>query len=93
MASNLELTHGLILAEAVAMALGAKIGRLAAHHIVERACRTAVDAKMHLRDVLCADAATTQHLSTDDITRLLDPAHYTGQSAPLVDRAVAAASS
>jgi 3-carboxy-cis,cis-muconate cycloisomerase len=92
MASNLELTHGLILAEAVTMALGTKIGRLSAHHLVEHACRIAVERHTHLRDVLCADAEVSKHLSADDITRLLDPSHYTGQAGPLVDRALAKAS-
>ncbi len=92
MARNLDLTHGLILAEAVTMALGAKIGRQAAHHLVEGACRDAVGRDAHLRDVLDANDVVMQHLSKDDVARLLDPAHYTGQSAALVDRAVAAAS-
>lgn len=89
MASNLEITHGLILAEAVTMALGAKIGRLAAHHRVEDACRVAIVRRVHLRDVLGADAEVTAHLSGDDLARLLDPANYTGQAGALVDRALA----
>jgi 3-carboxy-cis,cis-muconate cycloisomerase len=35
MAENLEATRGLILGEAVTIALGGKIGRLPAHHLVE----------------------------------------------------------
>ena len=91
MASNLELTHGLILAEAVTMALGGSIGRQAAHHLVEVACRTAVEKRVHLREVLDADLAVKKYLSTSDLERLLDPANYTGQSAAFVDRVVEAA--
>ena len=60
MAANLEATRGLVLAEAVTMALGGKIGRLPAHHLVEGACRRAAAEDRHLRDVLEADAEVRQ---------------------------------
>jgi len=41
MRTNLDLTQGLIFAEAVSMALGEKIGRAQAHEIVEAACARA----------------------------------------------------
>src|SRR5262245_51395247 len=90
MAENLEATRGLILAEAVTMALGGKIGRLPAHHLVEAACRRAAGDKRHLRDVLGEDAEVRKHLSIEDLRRLLDPAHYTGLAETLVERALAA---
>lgn len=90
MAENLEATRGLILAEAVTMALGGKIGRLPAHHLVEAACRRAVAGKRHLRDVLGEDAEVRKHLTEADLQRLLDPANYVGLAATLVERALAA---
>ena len=90
MAENLEATRGLILAEAVTMALGGRIGRLPAHHLVEAACRRAASEKRHLRDVLGEDAEVRKHLSAADLRRLLDPANYTGLAEALVDRALAA---
>jgi 3-carboxy-cis,cis-muconate cycloisomerase len=90
MAGNLEATRGLVLAEAVTMALGAKIGRLPAHHLVEDACRRAVSGQRHLRDVLGEDAEVSKHLSPQDLQRLLDPANYVGLAEALVDRALAA---
>src|SRR5881394_3572701 len=42
MRANLEVTRGLIYAESVSGALAKKIGRAAAHALVERACRRAV---------------------------------------------------
>src|SRR6202023_1647737 len=39
---NLDATNGLIMAEAVAMALAEKIGKLEAHHLVEAASKKAV---------------------------------------------------
>ena len=41
MRDNLDITHGLIMAEAVTLALGKSMGRLDAHHAVEAACRQA----------------------------------------------------
>jgi 3-carboxy-cis,cis-muconate cycloisomerase len=90
MAENLEATRGLVLAEAVTMALGAKIGRLPAHHLIEDACRRAAKAERHLREVLGEDAEVRKHLSADDLQRLLDPANYVGLAEALVDRALAA---
>jgi 3-carboxy-cis,cis-muconate cycloisomerase len=56
MCANLDLTHGLILGEAVMLALGADLGRLQAHHVVEAASRKAVQDGKTLRDVLAEHA-------------------------------------
>jgi 3-carboxy-cis,cis-muconate cycloisomerase len=90
MAANLEATRGLILAEAVTMALAGAIGRLPAHHLVEAACRRAAGERRHLRDVLGEDPEVRKHLSAADLERLLDPANYTGLAEALVERALAA---
>jgi len=86
MRANLEATHGLIMAEAVTLALGSAIGRMEAHHLVERACRTAVDSSRHLRDVLKQDRDVSARLGAQDIDRLLDPTGYTGAARAFVDR-------
>jgi len=90
MAVNLDITHGLILAEAVAMALGEKIGKMKAHELVEEASARAVRERRHLRDVLLADSNVVAHLAPADLERLLDPRRYTGQAERLVARALAA---
>ncbi|MFX6201728.1 3-carboxy-cis,cis-muconate cycloisomerase, partial [Acinetobacter baumannii] len=56
MRANLDLTHGLILGEAVMLALGADLGRLQAHHVVEAASRKAVQDNRTLHDVLAQDS-------------------------------------
>ncbi|KIH82910.1 3-carboxy-cis,cis-muconate cycloisomerase [Pseudomonas batumici] len=89
MLHNLELTKGLVLAEAVNIALSQRIGRDAAHHLVEQCCRRAVEQGAHLRQVLGAEAQVTAQLSAEELDRLLDPAHYLGQSQRWVQRAVA----
>ena len=92
MRSNLDLTHGLIMAEAVQMALGAKIGRQAAHKLLERASKQALAARIHLRAALLAEPEVMAHLTPADLDRLLDPLGYTGVAGQLIDRAIAARS-
>ena len=90
MASNLGLTRGLVLAEAVAMALGDKLGKPRAHALIEELSARAVSENRPLRDVLAADARVTAQLSAADLERLLDPRNYLGQARALVARALAA---
>ncbi|MPQ67939.1 MULTISPECIES: 3-carboxy-cis,cis-muconate cycloisomerase [unclassified Pseudomonas] len=89
MLQNLELTKGLVLAEAVSIALSQRIGRDAAHHLIEQCCRRAVEQGEHLRQVLGAEPQVTAQLSAEALDRLLDPAHYLGQSQRWVQRALA----
>jgi len=90
MAANLDLTHGLILAEAVAMALGEQVGKARAHAIVEEASAQAISGRRPLGDVLAADARVAAHLSARDLERLLDPRNYLGLAKRLIGRALAA---
>jgi len=89
LAANLDVTHGLILGEAVMLALGDRIGRLDAHHLVERASKAAVQSGRTLHDVLADDPAVTQHLDATRLAALLDPANYVGQAHAFVDAALA----
>jgi 3-carboxy-cis,cis-muconate cycloisomerase len=86
---NLDATHGLIMAEAVTMALAEKIGKSEAHHLVEAASKEAVAEKKGLRDVLTRDARVTAHLSADQLAKLFDPMAYQGISQALIDRLLA----
>jgi 3-carboxy-cis,cis-muconate cycloisomerase len=92
MRANLDLTRGLIMAEAVQMALGARIGRQQAHGLIERASKRAVAEGRHLKDVLLAEPEITAHLGAADLDRLLDPLTYTGTAQAMIDRALAAVS-
>src|SRR4051795_5463588 len=86
MRSNLDATHGLIMAEAVTFALADKIGKSDAHHLVEAASKRAVAEKKHLREVLAADSQVTAHLSPEKIAALFEPMAYQGASQVLIDR-------
>jgi 3-carboxy-cis,cis-muconate cycloisomerase len=90
MRQNLEVTQGLIYAEAVTMALSDKLGRAAAHHVVEGACARAQKEKRHLREVLGEDGQVKGRLSAADLDGLFDPGKYLGAAEEFVDRVVGA---
>jgi 3-carboxy-cis,cis-muconate cycloisomerase len=89
MMRNLELTHGLIQTEAVMMALAPHIGRARAHDLVYAASRRAISAQRNVLDELAADAEIGKHLDRSALSELLDPRHYVGLSANMVDRVLA----
>lgn len=89
MRANLDLTQGLVLAEAVSIVLAQRIGRDRAHHVLEQCCKQAVAQGRHLRAVLGDEPQVTEQLSADELDRLLDPSHYLGQAQVWVERAVA----
>lgn len=89
MAHNLDLTQGLVLAEAVSIVLAQRVGRDTAHHLVEQCCKRAVAQQRHLRAVLGDEPQVTAELSAPELDHLLDPAHYLGQARTWVERAVA----
>ena len=89
MARNLDLTQGLVLAEAVSMVLAQRVGRDTAHHLLEQCCKRAVAEQRHLRAVLGDEPQVTAELTAAELDHLLDPAHYLGQAKTWVERAVA----
>lgn len=84
MATNLASTKGLIVAEAVMMALGPSIGRKPAHDIVYQSCCTSIDTGRPLLDVLLADEQISTKVSTDELTKLCDPMRYMGCAQQMV---------
>ncbi len=93
MRQNLDVTQGLIFAEAVTMALGQRIGKQAAHQIVEEAAKQAIAGKKSLRESLSANSDVTTHLSSAELDKLFDPSNYLGVASELIDRAIAAGKS
>jgi 3-carboxy-cis,cis-muconate cycloisomerase len=89
MCVNLDATHGLIMAEAVTMALAERIGKSEAHHLMEAASNRAVAEKTDLRDVLIKDPDISSHLSADKLEKLFEPMAYQGVSQTLIDRLLA----
>lgn len=87
MLENLDLTRGLIVAEAVMMAAAPKLGRQHAHDVVYDACRKAIEGGGQLADILAEVPEITEALGGKDaIRRHCDPANYLGLCGPMVDR-------
>ena len=91
MRRNLDLTHGLIVSEAVMMGLAPHIGRGEAHHVVKHACDTALAEAISLADALAREPVMASRLDRSAIERLTDPAHYLGSNDAFIDRILAAA--
>jgi len=89
MRENLDMTHGLIVSEAVMMGLAPHIGRQRAHDVVYDACMAAAKSKTPLIDHLMSIEEITAHLDRPALERLTDPANYTGLAAEMVDRMLA----
>jgi 3-carboxy-cis,cis-muconate cycloisomerase len=87
---NLKLGQGLVFAEAVRMALAARMSRDAAHELVAGACRNAIEQDRLLLDVLADDEQVSTHLSRAELTKLFQPAAYLGMAEVFVDRALLA---
>ncbi len=89
MRQNLDVTHGLIFAEAVAMALAEKMPRSEAHELVQLACKRAQSSRRDLRSVLAQDAIMKANLSDAELDRLFTPANYLGVADQFIDRVLA----
>lgn len=80
MRENLGLSGGLILAEAVMMALAPDLGRQRAHHIVYEACARAAESGTDLVDELLRTPDVVVSLGEDRIRQLSDPSVYLGNA-------------
>jgi 3-carboxy-cis,cis-muconate cycloisomerase len=89
MRRNLDITGGLIMAEAVMMALAPKLGRNDAHHVVYDACRRVSDKGTTLVAELKAAPEIKDKLTEAEIEALLEPKTYLGVAPQMVDRMLA----
>jgi 3-carboxy-cis,cis-muconate cycloisomerase len=80
MLTNIEITQGLIFAENVSLALASKIGKIQAHELVEKACKTAISKKKHLREVLIEN-----NVELENLDELFNPENSIGNSMDIVD--------
>ncbi|AIR69925.1 MULTISPECIES: class-II fumarase/aspartase family protein [Dickeya] len=86
MAKNLDMTKGLIVAEAVMMGLAPYMGRQDAHDVVYDACRIVNTQGGRLADVLNAMPQVSSRLEPALIERLTDPVNYLGIAPEMVDQ-------
>jgi 3-carboxy-cis,cis-muconate cycloisomerase len=89
MKQNLDMSKGLIVAEAVMMQLAPFIGRQGAHDIVYGACRVVNERGGTLAEALAAEPEVMKHFDRAAIARMTDPANYPGLAPQMVDRVIA----
>ena len=85
MRANLDITRGLVLAEAVVMRLAPQLGKSDAHARVEAASRRVVAEGRSLADVLAEDPAVTAVLDRGAIEAALAPENYLGCARTFVE--------
>jgi 3-carboxy-cis,cis-muconate cycloisomerase len=90
MRENFEITHGLIMGEAVMIALGVKLSHEASEIIVEEATRKAAAEKRNLSTVLAEDPRVTQHLTPGELARVFELLNYQGSAQTFIERIVGA---
>ena len=84
MRSNLDREGGLLMSEAVMMALAPRIGRLHAHEVVTEACRVAREERRPLADVLEQTLDPALRTSLSPLTELVAPEAYIGEAESIV---------
>jgi 3-carboxy-cis,cis-muconate cycloisomerase len=88
MRENLELTKGLIFAEAITTALGEKISRSHARELIDAAGERAIKDQRHLRDVINDDQKIAEHLAGGQLDKLFDARNYAGTSSAFIDAVI-----
>lgn len=83
MKQNLELTNGLIYAENVSLSLAPSLGKIQAHELVEKACKSASQLQMHLKQVL-----REWKVPIANLDELFDPHFSIGNSTAIIDEIV-----
>ena len=91
MRANLDLSGGLIMAEALMLELGKQIGRQRAHDAVYEAAQASVTQGRPFRDMLAKDPHVSARLGAAQVEALLDPARYTGLCRQFAERGAARA--
>jgi 3-carboxy-cis,cis-muconate cycloisomerase len=89
--TNLDLSGGQIMAEAVSFALAEKVGKPEAHRIVQELSQKAAKEKRPLKEALLTDLRVRNHLGPLEVEKLFIPLTYQGSAQTFIDRLVAAA--
>ena len=91
MQANLDALLGLPMAEAVSVALTAKMGRAQAHELIRKASADAAREQRSLADVLKRMPEVTEHFSAAAMDDLVDPRRYLGRARQFIERVLEAA--
>jgi 3-carboxy-cis,cis-muconate cycloisomerase len=90
MNANLNLTHGLIMAESLTMTLAPHLGRPEAQHLVKALCEQAVESGVDLYKAALANEQVKAILTPQEIDHALDPGNYLGSTDRFIDRVLEA---
>jgi 3-carboxy-cis,cis-muconate cycloisomerase len=90
MRANLELSDGLVMAEALATALGASLGRATAQELAQAASRRAAADGTSLAQAAAQLPEIVDALGQEGIAAALEPGAYLGVTERLIERALAA---
>lgn len=83
MQSNLDLSGGLIMGEAIMLELADSLGRQKAHDAVYDAAQAAAVERRSFRATLSEQQAVREGLTAEQLDQLLDPTRYVGMSVQL----------
>lgn len=89
MRANLAMNSGLIMAEALTMALAAHLGRPEAYRIVQELCDRVSQTKSPLRETAAEDKRVRDLLPGETLSHALDVNAYLGSADAFIDRALA----
>ncbi|HRD76789.1 MAG TPA: lyase family protein, partial [Hyphomicrobiaceae bacterium] len=91
MRRNLDILAGYLLSERVMLALGERVGKQTAHQWVYEASMRGIEDQLPFAAALRGHARIRDAFDDDEITRLTDPATYTGECEAAIDRVLVAA--
>jgi 3-carboxy-cis,cis-muconate cycloisomerase len=80
MQANFDDLIGVTMSEALSAALAQKIGREAAYALLREASGRALRERRNLAEILKENSEILEHLTSDDINRLMDPRAYLGSA-------------
>jgi 3-carboxy-cis,cis-muconate cycloisomerase len=89
MRTNLDANKGLLMAEAVTVALAQSVGKHKAHSLVTGACSEAREQNVELLDILIRTEEIIDKIPPNELPLLLDPANYLGETQKIIDHVLA----
>lgn len=90
MEQNLTRSRGLIMSEALSLALASHVGRPEAQRLVQEICQQVAHSALDMRQAAQADERVRRILSQEEIEQVLRPENYLGSTDVFIDRALQA---
>ena len=89
MQANMDILHGVAMAEAVAFALARKAGKAKVHHIVEQISQRALRENISMKDAVTREPTLQKYFTSEELAHMLEPANYLGASRVFIQRVLA----